>query len=81
MKEVVYFYYYKVKYYIDADLYTEEGFTYGKNWNEVIEHLVDTYGEDEMVEIEHLKILGDGASVLEFEEINKNGIKVNKNDI
>lgn len=64
-----YFYYYKVVYYDGNEKIVAEGVTFGENWMEVMHHLVQQYGEDEMTEILHLKILGDGGDCLPFDEI------------
>lgn len=77
-----YFYYYKVRFYVDCIEQVADGFTFGKSWNEVISNLANYYGEDEMVEILNLRILGDGGACIEVEDINEDlmkiGIKVKK---
>lgn len=77
-----YFYYYKVRFYVDCIEQIADGFTFGKSWNEVISNLANYYGEDEMVEILNLRILGDGGTCIEVEDINEDlmkiGIKVKK---
>jgi hypothetical protein len=77
-----YFYYYKVRFYVDCVEQIADGFTFGKSWTEVISNLANYYGEDEMVEILNLRILGDGGTCIEVEDINEDlmkiGIKVKK---
>lgn len=65
-----FFYYYKLKYYFDANEQTAEGFTFGNTWKEVMEHLVSYYGENEMVDILSLVVLGEGGNCIELDEIN-----------
>lgn len=64
-----YFYYYKIVYYDANERIVAEGVTFGENWMEVMHHLVRQYGEDEMTEILHLQIIGDGGDCLLFDEI------------
>ena len=77
-----FFYYYKVRFYIDCVEQIADGFTFGKDWNEVISNLANYYGEDEMVEILNLRILGDGGTCIEIEDINTDlmgiGIKIKR---
>lgn len=79
-----YFYYYKVRFYVDCIEKIADGFTFGKDWNEVISNLTDYYGENEMVEILNLRILGDGGTCIEIEDIDTDlmeiGIKIKEDE-
>ena len=61
-----FFYAYKIEYYADIDKpIIAEGITYGDSWLDVMTHLVEMYGDDEMTEILSLRIIGDGGPCLE----------------
>lgn len=65
----IYFYYYKVKFFVDLEEHIADGFTYGASWADAISHLVDYYGENELIEIIHFAILGEGGPCIEIEDI------------
>lgn len=65
-----FFHLYKIKYCTDTgELITVEGITYGASWLDVMTHLVERYGDIEIVEILNISILGDGGPCLEKKDI------------
>ena len=66
-----FFYYYEIAYYIESERRIAKGLTYGKSWVDVINHIIEYYGDDEMVEILYMSVIGDGADVVEMADINE----------
>ena len=64
-----FFYYYEIVYYIEAERRVAKGLTYGKSWRDVINHIIEYYGDDEMVEILYMSVIDDGADVVEMADI------------
>ena len=65
-----FFYAYKIKYYADTNkLKIAEGITYGASWLDGVTHLIEMYGDDEIMQILDINILGDGGSCLEKKDI------------
>ena len=66
------FYTYKIVYYYDVDEpKTVSGITYGNSWTEAMHNLIQTYGDDQIVEIHSFNIIGDGGPCIEFDELKK----------
>lgn len=65
----IFFYRYKLKFCFDGGTPEVAGITYGENWAEVMQHLVDHYGEDDICEITMLEPISDGGFCVDFEEL------------
>lgn len=76
-----YFYYYKINYYDDLKERTATGITYGKNWEEAINHLTSYYGENYLSELIYFGIIdNDGSDCLEIQDLNEILKKVAKQE-
>lgn len=64
-----YFYYYKLHYFFDGEERSAQGITYGASWAEVVAHLTEYYGEEEISAIRYLKYLGEGGPCVEIAEL------------
>ena len=69
-----FYYYYELVYYIDDTVSKAKGITYGNSWAEVMQNLVEYYGENDIDEIHCLKAIGDGGSCIEIKEMQEANI-------
>ena len=65
---MIFFYAYKIEFYEDNTPIIAEGLTYGESWLDVMTHLIEMYGDDEITEIFYLRIIGDGGPCLEKQD-------------
>lgn len=66
---MVYFFYYELSFYFEGEKEKVKGITYGENWEEVMRHLVEYYGEIDLAEIYCLKSFSEGGPCFEIEDI------------
>lgn len=66
---MIFFYAYKIEFYEDNTPIIAEGLTYGESWLDVMKHLIEIYGDDEITQILDINILGDGGPCIEREDI------------
>ena len=66
---MIFFYSYKIEFYEDNTPIIAEGLTYGASWLDVMTHLIEIYGDDEITQIFDISILGDGGPCIEREDI------------
>lgn len=64
-----FFYSYKIEYYEADKPIIAEGITYGASWLDVMTHLIEWYGDNEMTHIFDINILNEGGSCLEKKDI------------
>ena len=65
-----FYYYYELIYYNDDDTVSKaKGITYGNSQAEVMQNLVEYYGENEISEIRCLKSIGEGGTCIEVNEM------------
>lgn len=64
-----FYYYYELNYYIDGTIFKGKGITYGNSWAEVMQNLVEYYGENDICEICCLRSMGEGGTCIEVDEI------------
>lgn len=66
---MTFYYYYELSYYIDGTAFEAKGITYGVSWAEVMQNLVEYYGENDISEIHCLKSIGEGGSCIEISDM------------
>lgn len=64
-----FYYYYELNYYIDDTVFKAKGITYGNSWAEVMQNLVEYYGENDICKICCLKTIGEGGTCVEVNEL------------
>ena len=66
---MIFYYYYELSYFIDGAKFEAKGITYGNSWAEVMQNLVEYYGENEISEICCLRTIGEGGTCIEVNEV------------
>lgn len=64
-----FYYYYELIYSFDGTVSKAKGVTYGNSWAEVMQNLVEHYGENDICEIRCLKTIGEGGTCVEVNEL------------
>jgi hypothetical protein len=72
---VNFYYYYELIYSFDGTVSKTKGVTYGNSWAEVMQNLVEYYGENDICEICYLRPIGEGGTCIEVDEMQKIYIK------
>lgn len=64
-----FYYYYELIYSFDGTASKVKGVTYGNSWAEVMQNLVEHYGENDISGICCLRPIGEGGTCIEVNEI------------